>query len=41
MCFENKSNKTLETNINFTTFTGLKFRKPERGNQFTAKVGPG
>lgn len=32
MCFENKSNKTLETTVTFNTFTGLKFRKPERGN---------
>lgn len=39
--FKNNSDKTLESTLSFPQFEGLKFRKPERGKQFSVKVAPG
>jgi len=39
--YQNKSNKTLNETINFTTLEGLKLVKPNRGSQYSIKVAPG
>jgi len=39
--YQNKSQKTLNETINFTTLEGLKLVKPNRGTQYKITVGPG
>jgi len=39
--YNNQSSRTLETEVVFKEFRGVKLRKPFRGKSYTLKVGPG